>query len=398
MKAIDPNYEPPEQTFNSFPDGKYKVKGFNWFSVNDKQLPILVAQRDGKLVGRFYWTLLDSSQGPPMSVTLSDMPLLAKALKVTVTNPPDPTQAGLVTRYMLDFANACKDKEVEVEVSKGWVNTVPGMDVPEGYFYFYLSDITSPDHEPNGDPKPKQGQYGSFFFLTFAVEAGEGGSESPYKGATFTELVNYAITNDNGKLDFQRTKEGNYNYSSVIMSKAMRLTAPEPFAGEFDPPNKDNLLPYWKQTALPQRKMLKGSRAKEQKSGRIGLVWSTVEEAIGYKVSERILDKLDVNIKCRQILVEALNSISPDPVVKPGTFELTETGIVVARSHLSPLKAEGLIQHGFIGELTPDEINIILSKLTESGVINNPSFKNRAAAEALGFTAPPQEEIVDTPF
>lgn len=398
MKAIDPNYQPPEQNFESFPDGKYRVRGFSWFTLDDKERPILVAQKDGKLVGRLRFTTLEGEDGPPMSVTLPEMALLAKAFGVkNVPNAPDPGYAAMVTKFMIDIKNLCTDKELEVEVQKGWVNSIPGMEVPEGLFYFSVADISSPEHDSQGQPIPKQGQYGSFFFATFEVEAGEGGKETPYKGSKFTELVNYSLKNEDGALDFEKNKDGSYTASAVRLSKLMRLAAPIPFAGEFDPPNKNNLLPYMKQKFLESKKVLKGMRVKEEKGTRIRLAWPTLEEATGYAVEpKRVIDTMNIDDKCRLVLVEVLDKLAGGSSVMNGSYEFTEAGRKVAKQYLSPLKKEGVIKHGSLEDLTPEEITSILTTLqNEVG----PEYKERVVALGIGIEIRTDEEVEeDSPF
>lgn len=397
MKPIDPSYVPPETTFDQFPDGKYRVKGFSWFTLDDKERPILVAQKDGKLVGRLRFNLITGEDGPPMSCTLADMNLLAKAFGVTkLPNVPDESYAAMVTKYMVDLKNLCADKELEVEVSKGWVSNVPGMDVGEGLFYFTVNDVSSPEHDGQGQPIPKQGQYGSFFFVSFQVEAGEGGKDTPYKGATFTELVNYSLKYENGELDFEKNKDGSYTASAVRLSKLMRLAAPDPFAGEFVPSNPNNLLPYMRQKFLESKRVLKGMRVKEEKGTRVRLNWPTLEEATGYTIEpKRLIESMGIDDKCREVLVEALDKLAGSPTVVKDSFELNEVGRKIAKQYLSPLKKEGIIAHGSIEELTPEEITSILTTLQNDV---GPDYKERVVALAVGFEPPKVYEEEDSPF
>jgi len=200
MKAIDPNYVPPERTFAKYQDGKYKVNGVEWFTLDAAtKRPILVAQKDQKLVGRLRFKLVGEvdKDGPPMSLVSGEMALLAKAFGISVTDLPKlpgENQPALMTSYMeavRDSINS-KKKELEVTVAGGWVNAegVPGMGIPEGYFHFHLANVTG-DKDSAGNPAPKQGQYGKFFYVTFQIDFAEGGRETPYRGAEWTELVPY---------------------------------------------------------------------------------------------------------------------------------------------------------------------------------------------------------------
>jgi hypothetical protein len=308
-----------------------------------------------------------------------------------VPDVPDVGYAAMVTKFMIDVKNLCADKELEVEVQKGWVNSIPGMEVPEGLFYFTIADVSSPEHDSQGQPQPKQGQYGSFFFISFEVESGEGGKDTPYKGSKFTELVNYSLKYENGELDFEKNKDGSYTASAVRLSKLLRLAAPDPFAGEFDPPNKNNLLPYMKQKFLESKKVLKGMRIKEEKGTRIRLSWPTLEEASGFKVEpKRILDSMNVDDKCRHVLVEAFDKLAGQPSVSNG-FELTEAGRKVAKEVIVPLKNEGLIdkKHGSLEELTVEEITTILTTLQDK---IGAEYKEKVVALGVGFEIVKLEE------
>lgn len=402
MKAIDPTYQPPEKKFDEFPDGKYKVKGITWFTKSDKDLPIVVAQKDGKLVGRFRFKLLDSQEGPPMSLTLPEMALFAKAAGVKNIPPvPDVNYAAMVTKFMMDIANLVADKELEVEVSNGWVNSVPGMTIPEGYYHFYISDISG-DKDENGKPKPKVGNWENslYFYVTFTVEYGEGGKESPYKGVTFTESVPYAIAVIDGEADFKRDEDGAYTSESARMSKLMRLGDPDTFAGEYSPPDPHNLLPYIREKFLASCQMLKGSRVLIERKDkgvikrRIGLIWSSLDSSdLKSETPKRLIESMGIDDRCREILVEALDKMAGAHTVINGTFELNEVGRKLAKEHFSPLKKEGIIKHGSVEELTPEEITSILTVLQEKV---GSEYKEKVVALAVGFTPPVEEE--DTPF
>lgn len=406
MKPIDPSYVPPETTFDQFPDGKYKVKGFEWFTKDEKDRPILVAQKDGKLVGRLRFNLSTGEEGPPMSCTLADMNLLVKAFGVTkLPNLPDESYAAMVTKYMVDIRNLCADKELEVEVKKGWVNDIPGSGVPEGTYWFYISDVSSPEKNEKGEPKPKLGDYGFFFFVTFTVDS-EKGHDSPYKGATFTELVPYGIVvNDNGEAEFEKIKEGKYagqnTGPATLLNKLMILGAPDTFGTEFTPPNPHNLLPFMKQKFLEARQMLEGQRVliekkvKGKQTSRIGLSWPGVKKVEGYEAPKRLIEEMNIDDQCRQVLMEALTKLAEGkPVVMNGSFEFTDAGRAVAKKYLSPIRQEGLIEHGHPEELTPEEIVTILTTLQDKV---GAEFKEKVVMLSVGFSPQPIEED-DSPF
>lgn len=389
---IPADYVPPESTVESFPDGKYKVVSFTWFSLDDNKNPILAYQKDGKLVGRLRFILNDGKDGPPMSLTLGEMSLLAKVFGAKVSNPPPANHAGLVTQFMVELQEKCK-KEIEVEVKGGWVNNIPGMDVPGGYFYFHLNDITGDN--TSGQLRPRTGQYGQFFFVNFEVDAGEGGSETPFKGAQFTELVNLSVEMRDGHFDWERTKPkdgslGVWTASAVRLSNLVRLTAPTLKVKEL---TVETFLPVWRRVALEHKTVLKGNRVKEEKGPRVRLVWNTLEAANGYR---RIIEEMGVEDKIRRELVTILDKLAGADSVVGNTYELTAAGKEVARKYLSPLKKEGKIKHGSLDELTPEEVTIIVKSLQEQGLVEE-NVVGRIIALGVGFDEPLVEEE-DSPF
>jgi hypothetical protein len=409
MKIIDPNYQPPEQEYTNFPDGPYKVKCFEWFSLDEQGKPILVAQKDGKLVGRLKFTLLNGDEGPRMSLTLVQMNLLAKAFGVkNLPDVPSESYAGMVTKYMIDIRSMCQGKELEVESKNNWVNTIPGTEVPEGVYWCYISDLSSPERESNGDPKPKQGEFGSFFFVTLTVDS-EKGHPSEYKGATFIELTPYAIeVNDRGEAEFDTIKEGKYfgqpTGEASKLSKLMRLAAPDVFGVDFVPPNPHNLLPYMRQKFLETKRLLEVHRVLVEKkvkgktTRRLSISWPSLKEAPQQSKTEepkRIIETMDIDTKCKDILVEALEKLADGKkVVNQGTYDFTLAGSETAKKYLSPLKKEGLFSHGSLEELTYDEIKTILTTLSnELGA----DYKDRVVALGIGIELK-KEEDEDTPF
>lgn len=405
MKPIPSDYEPPATT-EKYPDGKYLVKGFEWFTLDDKQRPIIVSQKNGVLVGRLRFIRSDEKEGPPMSLTLGEMSLLAKAFGVDagkLSSTPAENQGGLISQFMTDIKNLCNgtSKELTVESKDGWVNTVPGMEAPEGYFYFVLVDVSSKEKEENGDVKPQVGDYGPYFWVGFEIVAGEGGSETPFKGARFNEIVNYAVSvGEDGKADWERSPvEKRYTAQAMRLSKLMSLTAPDLFIEDFNPPNPHNILPYWKKEALSAQKILKGSRAKEvtkDGKGAIRLVWGSLQEVTGFAQPQRLIEEMDVDDKMRKVLVEALDNLADGKSTIDGTYDLSPKGLEIAKKYLSPLKKEGKIKHGALKDLTPEEVTTILTHLTEEAKLDQ-SYKERAIMLGVGFEAPPVEEE-DSPF
>lgn len=388
---IPDDYVPPETNYDSFPDGKYHAKGIVWFSLDDNKKPILAFQKDGKLVGRLRFILTDGKEGPPMSVTLGEMALLAKVFKAKVSNPPPANHAGLVTQYMLELQDKLTG-DIEIEVKGGWVNSIPGMEIPSGFYYFHTVDISGDN--TGGQLKPKQGNFGPYFFITFEIDAGEGGSETPFKGAQFTELVQFGLQSREGSLDWERvpTKDaslGAWSAGGTRMSKLVRLTAPDIKIKEL---TLDSFMSAWRRQALEVKKVLKGTRMKEEKGNRIRLILNSLEEASGYR---RVIEEMGVEGKIRQELVNVLDKIAGAQSTVNGTYELTAAGKEIAKKYLTPLKKEGQIKHGSLEELTPEEITIIMRSLQNQGLVDE-NVVSRVIALGVGFDEPLEEE--DSPF
>ena len=400
IELVPDGYEVPENSFSSFPDGKVKIKGFTWFTLDDKDRPILAAQKDGKLVGRCRLTLLDGEEGPPMSMTLRQMPLVAKSFGIDIKKlPVTPTesQAGLITQYMTNLKTLCNqaDKVLDVDVYKGWVNSLPGMSVSPGYYYFRVVDITGDNKDEELKPlKSKKDGWLDYFYIDFEIVAGEGGKSSSYNGVRFTESLSYAFMVEGDKLVVQKNKDGSWTAAATRISRFVKIAAPDAFVIHFDPPNIQNILPYMKKNILDENKVLKGTLVKEEKGSKVYLSWPSLEEATGYEQPKRIIETMNVDDRCRHILVEALDKLAGASSVMNGSFEFTEAGVKVAKEYLSPLKKEGLIKHGHLEELTPEEITTILTTLQDKV---GKEYKERVVMLGVGFE-PVLEEEEDSPF
>lgn len=400
MKIIPEDYQPPENEYASFANGTYKVKGIKWFTLDDKQRPMLKAQKDGKLVGRLRFILENGEDGPPYSLMIGDMGMLARAFGADTSKlPPVPmeSQAGQVATYMQAVQEASTGKVIEVTVKDGWVSTVKGMDVPTGYFYFYIADIF-PD-------APKQGEYGPYFHIAYEVVAGEGGSETPYKGARFIEIEGYVVKNVNGEADWERTQSGEPTAQSKRLSNLISWTAPNIVAGgEFNPPDPNNIIPYWKENALPQKRVLKGQRVKNDKNGRVQLV--TAEPAIGYNLpqngsSGRYLDNVDTDGKARALLVKAFDYLAGEPATFGADLKLTTKGSEIAKTYITPVKQQGKVTGTSMDKLSFEDVSQIFGYMVtikaDDPVIKE--FVEQLVITGVGFDAPqPEEAFEDSPF
>lgn len=377
MKAIAPTYTAQNQTFEVFEDGKYAVKGVEWFTTDDDDNPILVGQSDGKLVGRLNFILVDDKEGPPHSLTLAEMPLLVRAFGGDISklpNKPDLSVPAQVSAYMKRIQELAIGT-TSVEVKSGWVRNIAGAEIPTGLFYFKVVGV-SPKNKETELPEPKDGQWGPWFLVDFEVVAGEGGSKTPWEGATFTEFISYAVEVKDGEPDWARNKKGDYTGAAVQLSHLMLYTAPGMFEDGFVFKNPNNILPDFLRMALKEKKILKGFRQKNKKGDRIVLDLSTVEPVTNMStIDNRAItdNKTSEDAKARMLVKQLMNLVAGQECFT-SDFVLNETGKSIAKKYISPLKADGKIKNGKIGLLTYDEILIIFN-IIEPDVLGKEEYQ-----------------------
>jgi len=430
MQPIPDEYVAPESDRAVWNDGEYRFKGIRWFTLDERQNPILKAQKDGRMVGRFHAILEDDSEGPPMSLELSQMALLTQVFGVPLTALPKelPTfdKPGKIAEYMTKIEQLIEasGKTATGTVARGWINSVDGMDVT-GFIYFVLDDI--PATKGMDEPAPRtsaQESWGSYFLVSFQVLAGEGGSPSPFAKAHFTELLTYAIDTkvaEDGTIvcDWKRNSNGEFSLSAVTQSKLMKWTAPSMFSDGYVMNNPENILPEWLREAKKKMQVLKGYRARSAKGDRVVLQWATVEpvydfhkpevpheEAVSFSKSSQPVKQVMApvpasvhntngrdDMAAKLILKELICALTEGDAFDGDTFELTDAGKNVARTYLTPLKKQGYLPTGVLKDLifedvvrvfdnikVPDdkkEISIALKrKLAEAGLIGEGSDRS----------------------
>ena len=400
MRRIPKDYKPPENDFETFEDGEYKVIGLQWYSVDDKERPILVAQKDGRLVGRAYMIIEDDVSGPPYSCELGQMGLLVQAFGGDVDKlPPVPevSQAGKVTAYMEKVQELAVGKTIEVTVSKGWVNSVEGIQVPPGLYYYELEGF-NPTNE-DGEPILKAGEYGQFFFVLSRILAGEGGAETPWKGAVVRDLVNYSITVDTSMgepiPEWQRTKQGAFTKSAALLAHFMQYTAPGMFEEGYVHSDPYNLLPDWWEEAQKEKVVYKGYRAKTKDGKYVNMNWSTVEPVpnfAGPRESSRTQEtnkrQQQVEEKGREGLIAFMNLLAGgDAFSNVGTLALNQAGKTAAKTYLTPLKQKGILSTGTLTNLSFDDVMRVVENVEvgEELVEGVTKIKHSLAAAGVGF-------------
>lgn len=377
MKAIPTDYEPEEQEFEAYKDGKYDVNSFDYFSTDEDGRPILVVQA-GDMVARVRFNLTkNGEEGPPYSFKLSQVPLLVRAFKADADKlPPTPSldQAGKVSAYLQKAKGLVEEagNSVKVVVTKGWVKSISGMDVPTGLYYFNIVDVSPKDE--NGDPETREGQYGKFFFIKCRVVAGEGGQETVWEDAEFDVLVNYSIVvDDQGEPGWAKSKSGGPTASATRLSRLMTYTAPIMFDDDdFEPEDPYNFLPQWWRLAQEANVTLKGLRGKDKKN-RVKLDLSSVEPAASFQKVARqptketetkvAMSELDMDEEARSIFREFMNLLTGEDAFRKGTFTLTQAGKVLAGQYLTPLKGKGLFDKAKMGQWTLDEVRKVIDHI-----------------------------------
>jgi hypothetical protein len=374
-EAIPDNYEPSQEPSNytAYADGDYQVKGFTWKSVETSTgNPMLVMRKDNKLGGRLNFNLNDGqAEGPFMSIFLSDMPLLAKAFGINTPIPPSETQAGLVSQFMKNMENDVNNsgRTTKVTVKGGFVNHVQGMEVPHGYFYFHLVDVRGRGQ----DCQPFVGKGESeYFWFVFQVDAGEGGSETPFKGSTFDSASGLGLDIQDGYLIWDKTQAGKWTTSAANIRKLFNATTGDILSTGFDIADKSKFVPFWK-THI-EAHTLKGSRVKDAKSGRINLAWDTIEVVQGFKGETKPVTQQQpetVDEKGRKVFVKIINTLTngKGAIEEDGSWKFTPEGAAnFAKPYISPLKNQNLIQGTNLGNITFDDMDKIIKTLPKDNI------------------------------
>jgi len=384
MMAIQPipeDYVPPESgEYDTFDDGQYTVQGFEWTSVNDSDRPILVAQKDGRMVGRMNFKLEDGDEGPPYSLELRAMPPLVLAFGGDVEELPErPSydQPGKISAYMDAIQSLCINGNTTVaHVKEGWVRWLEGAEIV-GPYQFVLEDIWPKDEDD--EPALADGEFGRFATVYFRITAGEGGSATKYKDAYFSEIYNYAVVVNEGtdgipEIDWKRTPiQKGYTSDARRLSKLMRYTAPSMFEDGYVVANPYNLLPEWLREAKRGELVeLKGRRGVGPKGGRVKLDGLNIETVLLTVIPESVQEVKPpepelvlVDAKARDALRTLLTILNEgdESAFITNTFNVTPSGKETAIKYLGPLKKAGILSHGVIKDLTFDEVQKIFEHI-----------------------------------
>jgi len=414
MQPIPEDYVPPESgEYETFDDGEYTVQGFDWISVNDSERPILVAQKDGRMVGRMKFKLEDGDEGPPYSLELRAMSVLVLAFGGDVDKLPErPSydQPGKISAYMDAVQSLCiTGNTTVVHVKEGWVRWVEGADIV-GKYQFVLEDIWPKDD--NDEPVLGDGKFGPFANIYFRITAGEGGSPTKYKDAYFNEIYNYAVTVNEGadgvpEIDWKRTPiEKGYTSDARRLSKLMQYTAPSMFEEGYVVSNPYNLLPEWLREVQSGKLVeMKGERGVGPKGGRVKLDGLNIELVLPTVLPESVPEPevqppapetVLEDAKARDALVTLLTVLTEatESAFIANTLDVTSSGRETAKKYLGPLKAKGVLSHGVIKNLSFDEVQAILENIEVPEAHKETLTKLRHQVAAIGVRVDdPTEDI-----
>lgn len=261
----DPNYESPDR--KTFDDGKYKVNGIVWVTMDDADAPIFkVRKNSATLYSVYRMALVNGEDGPPGSVTPGEVPLLVRAFGADPTKLPD--KESDPTAYLISaktLINATM-KELQVTVKGGWVQDVPGMSLPaDSYHMFEISRINTKNDE--GEISWIKGEYGPFFAAEMVVVANMHGKPSMYDGARISTFVSYGMTVDaEGDPTFEKTSDGGWTSAAVATSKFLAAFVPSAYELSFTDPS--NILPeVWEEYTRNRRRGI--TMVSRNKKGRI---------------------------------------------------------------------------------------------------------------------------------
>lgn len=263
----DPNYEVEE--FTTFADGKYKLSGIQWFTLDEEGAPIFVVQKNStNLVARFRGIVSGADDGPPGSVSVGEVALLVKAFGGDPDKLPprdDPAAFLIAARDAINNS----EKTLEVVVSGGWINRIPGMSLPVNkYFQFEVSRFTTADDV--GEVAPKEGSWGRYFGVEFKVVGDMQGHPTKFDGATIWESIGYGLrVGKEGQPEFITKDDGGWVSAAVQTSRFLEAFCPTIFESEFRDTN--NILPEVSEEIRRSAEKAVTQVVKKARSNRVGL-------------------------------------------------------------------------------------------------------------------------------
>jgi len=261
IRLIDPDYEPEETQFESYVDGKYPVSGLTFFTKDDSGNSIFVAQSGNRMVARYRTVLEDGGDGPPGSVDRGEVPLLVRAFGGDVSELPPYNQPNRRLSVAETLIND-SEKVIIVNVSNGWINSVPGMQVKPDYYRFKYGRIMT--NNQLGEPSWITGQYGPFAIVAMDIVGDAQGNPSSFDQVRVRSFLNYPLSVVDGELTWDVTKSGSYTASSWRFSEfARKLCGHEFFSVSFE--DESNVMPELHDLAVANGSVYMGIIEKDKK-------------------------------------------------------------------------------------------------------------------------------------
>lgn len=199
LDESDPNVAPNE--FDQFPQGEVVVNGIHSFITVDESGVPLYKERDGRPYTMIRLRLLDGSEGPPMSCTPGEIPMLVAAFAGEAALQYLPKDRGSVGYLLMaaelanctasELAGRIPVKQTAYVGKKGYVRNMSGMHLPTTTFFrFVVDDIRNLD----GTTDPLHFTLHEAFKqevlnVRFRVVSDMAGNPTMYDGATASVLM-----------------------------------------------------------------------------------------------------------------------------------------------------------------------------------------------------------------
>lgn len=274
--------EKAEAGSRTYQDGEYVVTSIQWFD-DDKHTddgdPILVPQGD-ELVARCRMIAKGEEEGPPFSVRPGEVVPLVRAFGVDVEKIDWPDALKDSSKFLRTAEREVgkATKEVKVTVKGNWVQYVEGMSLPrdEEFQLIYEGCFT---RDEEGQPAPKDMQYGDSVILGFKVIGDWEGAKTPFDGYVQRVFVGYGLMVDPEdpsmpmfEVDEKGTTANGVNCFNLISAMCPALLENKKWS---DPAN---IMPEWDAAAKELAVILKGTTVWSKKAGQVRMYSNSIKK------------------------------------------------------------------------------------------------------------------------
>jgi len=379
MQPIAPDYVAPENDLEAIPDGVYTPESISFMENSiDKATnkPCLTDSAYGPVVMFDLSIVGNEDETIPLSARINEIPYMVQAFtkKASELLPPVPAldQLAAIENYLILAVQLCNEgtQRPSIVVKKGWgsVYRLTGSGIPQSDYHGYFTDITSKNSVglPSAlasERYPDQYQFDALFLII----ADRYGEQCGWSGVShFQKFIKYratTITNEEGQLkaDWIRGKKtGEYTQTAKDFSIFVATTAPSLFATEPRFSDPRNICPEWIMTAQTDRVLLHLSIAINPKG------YSVLDTS---KIAAADVSKLRFDVDTSVPL-----PVAQVPPSSNDSIDVQETESVVRVDHHLQVLCDlfnVLVDDGayfsvpFLkpGELTPNQLNIVMSLL-----------------------------------